>query len=206
MSLQGGANRDQQDFQVTVAAGLETTLNIAGEFLNVIQCNLADFLLSWDSDPRTYAEKGTKRRLSPGEHFRSITIDNSGNASALTVRIVVGFGDYDSAVEVAGALSITGDVSIAKDTGLASDSDVTLVAATRATIKAANASRRAIIVQSLASNTGNVRVGDNTCTDVAPGKGNELQPGQSITIKTTAAVYAFSTAGGQVLSINEVTS
>lgn len=78
--------------------------------------------------------------------------------------------------------------------------DVTLTAAAATQIAAANSSRKEIMIKNPVANTAAVRIGDATA---AANVGFELEPGESLVVTTTAAVYAYS-AAAQDMSLTEL--
>lgn len=105
------------------------------------------------------------------------------SATAQTVEIILG----DDDVEFASAVSVTGTASFAEAPSSAitgTVADVSVVAGGNSAI-AANTNRRRITIQALSTNTGNLRVS----TVATTGRGLELQPGQAVELKTTAAFF-----------------
>lgn len=66
--------------------------------------------------------------------------------------------------------------------------DVSSGVATAAQVISANAVRKSVKIKNLAANVEPVRVGG---ASIAADRGHELSPGESITLKTSAAVYVF---------------
>lgn len=80
--------------------------------------------------------------------------------------------------------------------------DVSVTATTKVLVIAANANRKTVLIKSLSSNTAGVRLGDNAT--VAAGVGLQLDPGETATLDTEAAVYAFGGASAATLTITEL--
>ena len=111
------------------------------------------------------------------------------SATAQTIEIILG----DDDVEFASAVSVTGTASFAEApssaiTGTAAD---VAVATGGNSAIAANTNRRRITIQALSANTGNLRVS----TVATVGRGLELQPGQAVELKTTAALFVTNNSG-----------
>lgn len=82
--------------------------------------------------------------------------------------------------------NITADVSVGAT--LDSLADDSIAATTTEQVAAADADRRAIIITNLITNTAAVRVGDS---GAGAANGIPLQPGESVTLETSAAVYVY---------------
>lgn len=169
----------------------------AGTFFRMIACpNPVDIVFKRDGSPiAEFLQVGTgiawESRDEAGEltPFTSVEITS---AAAQSIQFGFGFGDlrYDVA---------NGNVNILKSQNLSDTADVTIAAAATGTI-AAN-TRRAIIIGSLAANTGNFRVGPNA----AAGRGQELSPGMSITIESSAQIKVYNAGtANQTYTILEV--
>lgn len=74
---------------------------------------------------------------------------------------------------------------------------VSTVATTITLLSAANTARRFITISSLSTNTANIQIGSAA---VGAAAGLILEPGDSITLETTAAVYYYTATAGQTIS------
>lgn len=89
------------------------------------------------------------------------------------------------------------EIDVTKATVFNSLVDIAIVGAAAAVeILPLNAVRRSAIIGALATNVNTARIGD-AATAVA--QGAELAPGESITIETTEAIYAYNPAGANIL-------
>lgn len=131
---------------------------------------------------------GSGFRFGPADdtqRWRYLRIDS---ATAQNVTLIVG----DDAVEIANAVTIAGLVQVvqAAATGMQSIADVSVNATTQAAI-AANLNRRSITIGNISTNTASFRVAEAGAA--AANRGDEIQPGMSITYFTTAALSIFNT-------------
>ncbi len=114
------------------------------------------------------------------------------STSTQTVRI--GFsddaGDYGNFVQ---------NVLAAISDALTSTPDVTTIAGTALEIKAANAGRRKIHVTAHTDNDSALRIGDSAITT---SRGLRLGAGLTLTLETTAAVYAIRESGSNNQSVS----
>jgi len=127
------------------------------------------------------------------EGFDGFRIEETQGA-VNTIELVVLKGKY-----VQGKL--VGTVSLDKLNAITTSADVALNNGAITTVKAANTNRREIMVTALAGNASNIRVGD---ASTGAARGLELQPGQTVTLTTTDAVYAYSPTGTESVSVLEV--
>jgi len=129
---------------------------------------------------------------------RIIAADDGANVS------VVNAVDIDDAtpvrVEVTAQPPISVSATVNQSNTIQSPADVPLSAAVATVISAANAARKELMIKSPSSNTASIRIGSAT---VAANKGFEIEPGESVILTTTAAVYGFS-APGESVSITEL--
>lgn len=127
-----------------------------------------------------------KWRVPDGGDFHEVAITSAVDQ---TLRICISQGDADVNVQT-GSVTAT----IEKADTFTDATDVTLTGAADLVL-AANANTRLVNVTALDTNAGNVRIGAAT---VAANRGTPLQPGQTLTVEVTAAIYAIGTAGDKV--------
>lgn len=92
------------------------------------------------------------------------------------------------------------NVTVDVGDAIASAAHISTAAATVTLISAANTNRRRITISSLSTNTANIQIGPAT---IGAGDGLILEPGDSFTIESTAAVYYYTATAAQTLSILE---
>ena len=121
----------------------------------------------------TRSPQGLTVELEPGETFAKLVIDNSQGTVDLVVRLAVGNGRLQDA-----RLSASASLSLSKANTLKTVADVSLSGLGQ--ILAADITRRHAIIQSLATNPVDFRIGDN---NVGSGRGHILAPGETIIIE-----------------------
>ncbi len=179
---------------LAVAHGTPHRIDMGGNFIWVVNASslaatcqlfLGDASLSGSGFP---IGQGFFMR---GIRFSRVFITNLAQAGeSLTLLYGVDMSDTVSIENPSIAYS---SVTTSKATVFDTVADVAVVAAAAAAqILAANAARRAAIICSLAANAQIVRIGD---TNTGAARGAELSPGESITIETTEAIYAYTGAG-----------
>jgi len=178
------------DYLYNVAAGESIVIVVGGEYVGCIASNQDDFLLSLDGDALQFMAQGLKIRTKGGDRFSNVTVDNSGNASVLTVRLAIGSGDL-----VDQRLSLTGAISVTRGLTLATVADVNCANAAKTSVLASNIARRRATVQNL-DGAASVRVGD---TNVTVARGIQLGPGDSYAFEVMAELFVRNDSGAAVL-------
>jgi len=180
---------------LTLAAGEWVQLDITGEYIGCIKSNAA-FKVGADDNTPQPMEQGLTFRTVAGESFTSIQILNT-SASSNSIELAVGEGQITDA-----RLSLTADLTLSANNGISDLIDISIAAGVSAQVAAVNLNRREILIQNLSGNTSLFRVG---ATTAASARGVELMPGQTLTLETTAEIWAFnSDAGAQSLAVVEV--
>lgn len=177
-------------------------IKIGGNFLWCQRASSRNALAQIAFDDNSAQEGGVTFREGSavgGVPFSSIFVTNTAQpGESLKLMYIVG-GDGNVRIENAGSISTTVDLS--RSANLADAADAVINNAAVATI-AANATRRSVIIGSLAANGGILRVGNN------PGaaRGQELKPGESITFDTTGIVKVANNSGAPcTITVVEVT-
>lgn len=138
----------------------------------------------------------------------TVTLDVNNSKSALVAGRAVIFDRpvenisiiNETAAAIDGVLSLgasatisdnilSGTVGVVKSSTLGTLMDVSLVAIATTLIVAADATRNAAIISNLTGNISIIRTGD---ISAGAARGNEVGPGQSITLEGSAAIYAYS--------------
>ncbi|RKQ73109.1 hypothetical protein [Oceanibaculum indicum] len=174
-------------YQLDLAAGQEITLDATGDFFRVMASDRA-FGIAIEDGMVFAVEAGIGFKME-GEAFSKLRVVETLGLG-VTLSIAIGYGVIDDArLVIAGSLP-TRPTSA---NGLASVADVSVPATTTALVAAANADRVEIIVQNLGGTE--MRIGDSAVT---AGRGVKLDGGGTLTLTTSAAVYAYNAAGAAV--------
>lgn len=176
-------------FVIGLNAGQTLQMDVVGTYYRVLKASAPLSVATDNGDLQNIAQ-------GIGEHTQdAFTRLYVYSASAQTVEIAVSFGRIDDA-----RLSLSAPVDIASATAITTAADVALAATATSLIKAATAGRKEIIISNLGSNT--VRVGD---INAGAARGQPLEPAQSLTLNTSAAVYAYNPgAGTNAVSVIEL--
>lgn len=182
------------DYRLTIAIGDSVVVHAVGRYVTCLEANI-DFAIGIGSDALQFMAQGLTVEMAPGETFDKIMLDNTGGASPLVVRVGIGTGNLRDQ-----RLSLTGSIDVSKGDAFSTVADVLLTAAVATVIRAADTARREIIVTNLSANAAVVRIGD---VNVAAARGTPIEPGESLILDTTAAVYGYSVPGESV-AVSEV--
>lgn len=119
---------------------------------------------------------------------------SSASAQNIVIAISDGSGGYRR---------LSGNVTVTEPAGPTDKADVAVPAVSTALVSAASASKRETLITNLASNTAPIRVGGAT---VAAGRGTQVGPGQTATMRGTGAVYVYNEhSAAQSVGIVEIT-
>lgn len=180
--------RQSKDYLVTVGAGEEVALNVAGEFYSVISTDQTSFEISVDGGATAFAKRGTKRRMPAGSEFKVVRVKNP-NGSSLTARLEIGYGDF-----IDGEISVGGDVVVGGGDTLTDYTDQTLSATATALVLAANADRTEAWISNLSGSV-TLRWGTSAA---AAARGIPVTPGQTMIVSSKAAIYLHNPDAGTV--------
>jgi len=132
--------RSSRTYPVVIPANSAAILNVTGEFIYVLECDLTSFLVAIDGGPSDETKFRTYKRLPAGDSYSKLEIENP-NGAALTLKIVAGFGSYsDDEVTIGGSVTLTVPATQTPGTDLA------ISAGTTQSI-AANANRKECFMQ-----------------------------------------------------------
>lgn len=181
--------KGMRDVKLTLDGVNPQQINALGDYFMVQSVGTAGatILLSFDDGPFVSRVEGDGNRV----QYSKITVNAS---AATTLTLQVGFG---YAVKASGTVNanVTAQVSpAAHNPGLA---QVGVAPGTQELILAANANGLGAVFKLPSTAANGLWIGDNTA---ANGTGYYLEPGDSIPVYTTAAVYAFN-AGATAVDI-----
>lgn len=181
-----------------IPASGSVKVGIGGNFIKCLTSTGTDgdILLSFEGGATTKFDVLDKYKFEQNDSFSSFTLENQ-TAGAITMQIIVGFGDVDTGGEV----SVSGNVTTLETAanGVGTVADVALNNGAQTLILAADATRTVAIIVADPANTVNIRLGDNG--NVGAARGAMLQIGQAYEYKSTAALYAYAGAAAQSVSI-----
>jgi hypothetical protein len=182
-------------YHVILGAAGEHSFEVMGDFVKVLSAS-GRFELRAEKDGRVLSdvmELQTGFRPKFDELFHRIRVrDLSGSANAID--LTIGRGDHDT--PGGGTTSVDNFAASSLD----SSADVSLVTAASHDL-AADATRRELIIDADETNSGNLRVRDQSGTT---DEGPRLRPGQTLTLPCSGAVRIRNNSGAtQIFSIAE---
>lgn len=185
-----------RDYSVTFGGAGERSFLVKGRYLRVLEAATADPFFSLDDGQEV--QRGAGQDINDPDGFYRVTVRST---VAQLVRFTVAqFPQDDARSNVALSVSAT----VTPGASVSASAVVSVPAVSSAAVLAANANRLSAIIANPATNTDPIRVGG---AGVAAASGIELQPGDSITLATTAAIYAYNgKASAQNVEALEVTS
>lgn len=186
-----------RDYYLTFTGAGIQEIKARGRFLRVLSAPSAPVFLAFDGS--TELERRAGQGVNYGGAFNRIAVRST---VAQTVLVCVSDERQDDDQE---EVSVSVAATVAPGNTLGAGGDVSIPATSSNVLSASDATRLALIVANPPGNTDPVRVGG---AGVNASSGIELQPGDSITLATTAAVHAYNPKGSaqsvQVLPVREV--
>jgi hypothetical protein len=183
-----GTQNPPKQFTFVIPNGTIETLDFSLNFLRILAISTTSgvqFRFGDKGTPTDVIGAGIGYEL-PQAVNRVDIINNSGGD--LTITVIAAIGKvYDD------RLNVSGDLTIATPTQIDTIDDVTLGAASATLIAAANTGRVELLITNMTG--GVIRIGDS---GVGAASGVRIADGASIILNTTAAVYGYSVAGGDV--------
>lgn len=169
-----------RSYSYTLGAGQVQQQNVPGRHFRVLESTGALYV-SFNNGPEVkfLAGQGVTFDSAPFVEIRLRSL------VAQSVLVVAGEGEYHDANE---NISVTSSATIAPGNTLPVGGDVSVAAISSVVISAAVASNLAVIIKADIANTETVRVGGS---GVGAAGGYPLEPGESMTIATTAIIAAY---------------
>ncbi len=181
--------RGMTPIRVTLAAGVPQRFGVDGDYVHVITAPVTDLTVRFDNGEPVPMYEGVGFR----RYYKEIELSS---ATGQSVIVLAGFG---SVFDGRATANVNVTATVAAGNTFNSGADVSALHSARTLLLAADASRTYAVVCNSSSNTLSVRIGDST---VAAATGILLEPGESISIATTAAIYAYNADGATDVTIN----
>lgn len=175
------------DHQAVFGGAGERVFDVVGRHVLITE-STGDVYVAFDD--QNFVKWRKKSNINAGYFFKRITIKS---LIAQTVEFVV---SDEMQQEGRDDVAVTTTASITPGNTFEGVADVALVAITATQIIAADATRLGVLIKNPSSNTASIRIGANGSVGAA--QGIELEPGESIPVATTAAVWGYSVPGESV--------
>lgn len=189
--------RGMTPLRMTLAAGVPQRWDIEGDWVTCITApaGITDLTARFDQSEPVPLPQGLGFR----RYYRTVELQSATGGAFV---VLAGFG---SVADARATLNAAITANIAPGNTLNNGADVATVSGAATLLLAADATRLYATVANLSTNTVTVRIGNVT---VAAATGIPLEPGETLSIGTTAAVYAYQASGGPVTisaaSVSEV--
>jgi len=171
-----------RSYSFVLLANAPQSMDVPGNFFRIKSASAAASVsVQVGTGPFTSLDEGDAIKFERSE-FGRLTVKST---VAQTVVIIAGFGTmFDDSQ----AVSVTASATIAPGNTLDNGGDVSLLAVASTAIRGADASALAVTIKADIANTATVRIGT---TGVGAAGGYPLEPGESVTIATTAAIAGY---------------
>jgi hypothetical protein len=181
-------DRGMTPIRVTLTAGVEQRFGINGDYVHVITAPVTDLQVRFDDGELVPMYEGVGFR----RYYREISLYS---ATGQSVIVLAGFG---SVFDGRATANVNVTATVAAGNTLNNGGDVSALAGAATQLLAADASRTYALICNVSTNTLTVRIGSSA---VAAATGVPLEPGETLALATTAAIYAYN-AGGSAVTIN----
>ncbi len=167
----------------TLAAGVPKPFDVAGDWFHVLRAPVDDLIVRFDDGEPVPVPQGVGMR----RYYGRVELES---ATGQSVVVLVGFGSV-----VDGRASVTGltlNTQIAPGNTFDAGGRVLCVRETNVQLLAADPDRLYALIKNPSSNTLTMYIGGAALEDVESGL--PIEPGETVPIATTAALYAWNAA------------
>lgn len=182
--------RGMTPIRVNLTAGTPQRFDVAGDWVACITAAATDLTARFDQSEKVPLPAGLGFR----RYYKTIELESATGGIFV---VLAGFG---SVADARATVNANLTVNTAPGNTVPVGGDVALVAGVATVLCALDATRLAATVTNPSSAAASVRVGP---AGVGAANGFLLEPGESVTIATTAALYGYS-AAGQTVSVGIV--
>lgn len=173
--------------RVTLAAGVPQRFGIPGDWAQCITApaGVTDLTARFDASEKTPLPAGLGFR----RYYDEIELESATGGAFV---VLGGFGSVQDARAV---INATLNVTVSAGASLVDGGDVAVPSGAATLLLAADATRSYANIMNPSTNTVTLRIGTAT---VGAANGTPLEPGSTLPIATTAAIYAYQASGGAV--------
>lgn len=172
-------------YSLTLAAGASKRLIVSGDWIQIVVAPVDDLMVRFDDSQKVqmYAGQGVRT------YYSTVELES---ATGQTVTVWLGYGH---ATDSRATANVNVSTTVAPGNTLNNGGDVSLTSGAATQILAADTDRLYATISNGSSNTVTVRIGN---ASVVGTTGIPLEPGETISVGTTAAIYGFQASGGAV--------
>lgn len=182
------SKQQYRDYPFSLAAGIPRTVNVQGDYWQVIKAS-SEITLQFDEGDRINRTQGTGGPAT----YQRVTITSAVDQPAVVVSLGLTNGKtpYDARATFDGTLNVSTDLPTVQQP----ITDVTIAAGASQLLAAVDATRTALIVRMPDDASGDVRLGDSS---VAANKGIRIGAGDAAELTGGAAIYGYNTSADDV--------
>jgi hypothetical protein len=179
--------RGMTPIRVTLAAGVEQRFGIEGDWIACVTApvGVTDLQARFDESELVPLPGGLGFR----RYYKQVTLYSATGGAFVCL---AGFG---SVADARATANVTVNTTVAPGASLNNGGDVACVSGVATVLLAADATRLYALVANSSANAATVRLGTAA---VGAATGIPIEPGQTLPIATTAAIYGFQASGGPV--------
>lgn len=179
--------RGMTPVRVTLAANVPQRWNIPGDWVAAVTApaSVTDLTVRFDDSEKVPLPGGIGFR----RYYNTVELESATGGAFV---VMVGFGSVADARSTA---NVTVNTTVAPGASLFDGGDVSCASGAATQLLALDAARSYANITNPSTNTVTVRVGTS---GVSAASGTPLEPGQTLPISTTAAIYAYQASGGAV--------
>lgn len=175
--------RGMESFDIVLVAGVPGRMPLNGDYIHILSAPVADLRVRFDN--------GKPVKVFEGLGFRRYYSDvEFESATGQTITVLLGFGSVADARATVNA-SITANIQYGNT--LTNPGDVACAAGAATLLSAITTTRLYAIINNPSANTGTFRIG---ASSVTASSGLAVEPGESVTVTGSEALYAWNTGAG----------
>ena len=169
----------------TLAAGVSQQHVIDGDYIHILTAPVTDLKVRFDSGEPIPMQEGVGFR----RYYRTVEFES---ATGQTIEVLCGFG---SVFDGRATANVNVSATVAAGNTFRVGADVSVPSAAATLVLAADPDRTYALISNPSTNTVTLRLGPAT---VGAASGVLLEPGVTMPLATTAAIYAYQASGGAV--------
>jgi len=181
--------RGMSPIRITLGAGIPQRLGIDGDYFHVLTAPVQDLQVRFDAGEAVPVYEGVGFR----RYYREIELSS---ATGQSIVVYAGFG---SVADGRATANVNVTATVAAGNTINNGGDVSCTHGVATQLLASDATRTYALIGNVSSNTITVRIGKST---VDATHGIALEPGETLSIATTAAIYAYNPDGANDVTIN----
>lgn len=179
--------RGMTPIRVTLAAGVPQRFSVDGDYVHCLTApgGVTDLTGRFDESEKVPIPQGVGFR----RYYKTIELESATGGAFLVL------GGFGTVADARSTVNANVSATVAAGASLFDGGDVACATGAATQLLALDATRSYAIITNPSTNTATVRIGTS---GVGAASGAPLEPGVSMPISTTAAIYARNDSGGSV--------